>query len=153
MHTDEHPPICRVQSGPTLDPDETERSRIVMDEFAIDLDRLGAWRKIGNAVKEMSMPAHQTPDRRPVGRGAGFNPANRYERTHVEPDAEQLAWWELEAEEHVPLQTQLLPDQSQTIIASNDSPDVPFRYSLNPYRGCEHGCAYCYARPRTISWE
>ena len=43
--------------------------------------------------------------------------------------------------------TQLLADQSKTVIASNDSPDIPFRYSINPYRGCEHGCAYCYARP------
>jgi DNA repair photolyase len=43
--------------------------------------------------------------------------------------------------------TVFLRDESRTIIASNDSPDVPFRYSINPYRGCEHGCAYCYARP------
>ncbi len=41
-----------------------------------------------------------------------------------------------------------LPDASRTVISTNDSPDVPFRYSINPYRGCEHGCAYCYARPR-----
>ncbi len=93
------------------------------------------------------MPAHPTPDRRPVGRGAGFNPANRYEKTHVEPDAEQLAWWQEETPERPTLKTQLLPDRSQTIIASNDSPDVPFHYSVNPYRGCEHGCVYCYARP------
>ena len=93
------------------------------------------------------MPAHPTPDRRPVGRGAGFNPANRYEKTHVEPDAEQLAWWEEETPERPTLKTQLLPDRSQTIIASNDSPDVPFHYSVNPYRGCEHGCVYCYAHP------
>jgi DNA repair photolyase len=95
----------------------------------------------------MTMPAYQTPDRRPVGRGAGFNPANRYEMTHVEPDAEQLAWWEEEAPESLPIRTQFLPDRSQSIIASNDSPDVPFHYSVNPYRGCEHGCVYCYARP------
>jgi len=95
----------------------------------------------------MSKPAHQTPAGRPVGRGAGFNPANRYESTRTEPDVEQLAWWEVESEEPVRLETQLFPDDSQSIIASNDSPDVPFRYSINPYRGCEHGCAYCYARP------
>ena len=43
--------------------------------------------------------------------------------------------------------TIFLPDNSQTILATNDSPDIGFRYSINAYRGCEHGCAYCYARP------
>ena len=43
--------------------------------------------------------------------------------------------------------TEYLPDTSRTIIAKNDSPDVGFEVSLNPYRGCEHGCIYCYARP------
>lgn len=45
------------------------------------------------------------------------------------------------------LATHFLPDDSQRLISENDSPDVGFRYSINPYRGCEHGCAYCYARP------
>lgn len=97
--------------------------------------------------KGTAMPAHQTPDHRPVGRGAGFNPANRYETTRVEPDVEQLAWWEETLPDDAPVPTQFLPDRSQSIIASNDSPDVPFHYSVNPYRGCEHGCVYCYARP------
>ena len=43
--------------------------------------------------------------------------------------------------------TQFLPDDSKSIITENSSPDIPFRVSINPYRGCEHGCAYCYARP------
>lgn len=46
-----------------------------------------------------------------------------------------------------PVRTQLLRDDSQSIISYNNSPDVGFNTSLNPYRGCEHGCAYCYARP------
>src|SRR5262249_46321360 len=45
------------------------------------------------------------------------------------------------------LPTEYLADHTRSIIAQNNSPDVPFRYSVNPYRGCEHGCAYCYARP------
>ena len=43
--------------------------------------------------------------------------------------------------------TQLFPDRARSIIAHNDSPDIPFDQSINPYRGCEHGCVYCYARP------
>ena len=82
-----------------------------------------------------------------VGRAAQAAPPNRFEKIHVESDFEQLADDdELLAEERrVP--TEFLVDQSQSLITANDSPDIPFRYSANPYRGCEHGCAYCYARP------
>ncbi len=75
------------------------------------------------------------------GRGAGFNPANRFESLTVEPEPDG------DPAEERPLRTQFLRDLSQSIISYNDSPDIPFRASLNPYRGCEHGCAYCYARP------
>jgi len=75
------------------------------------------------------------------GRGAGFNPANRFESLSVEPEPD----WD--PAEDRPVRTQFLRDLSQTILSYNDSPDIPFRASLNPYRGCEHGCAYCYARP------
>jgi DNA repair photolyase len=76
------------------------------------------------------------------GRGTRLNPVNRFERLHVdlgdveEPDA--LA---------PPVPTELYRDASRTVLAENDSPDIGFRFSLNPYRGCEHGCIYCYARP------
>jgi DNA repair photolyase len=77
------------------------------------------------------------------GRGAGFNPQNRFERTHLEPLA-----IDLEYEEHAShIKTQFFLDSSKSILARNDSPDLPFEYSINPYRGCEHGCIYCYARP------
>ena len=73
------------------------------------------------------------------GRGAIGNPQNRFETLEVERD------------EEVPgperIDTELLPDTSRTVIATNDSPDVGFSASVNPYRGCEHGCIYCYARP------
>lgn len=78
----------------------------------------------------------------PKGRGASFNTPNRFLRLHVEPDAEAY-------EDGVPPrpETTFLKDFSKTILSKNDSPDLHFRYSINPYRGCEHGCAYCYARP------
>jgi len=81
-----------------------------------------------------------TPARR--GRGAAINPPNRFDRLHYLEDPEELGEDELR---QVP--TQFLDDTSRSILAHNDSPDVPFTYSINPYRGCEHGCIYCYARP------
>lgn len=74
------------------------------------------------------------------GRGAGDNPRNRFLPIAVERDA-----WTL-AEDPAP-DTVLLRDGSRSVLARNDSPDVGFDVSLNPYRGCETGCAYCYARP------
>ena len=83
----------------------------------------------------------------PRGRGAGSNPANRFESSHheldlehVQDDADYLAALGRPA-------TEFLPDRSRSLICRNDSPDVGFEVSLNPYRGCEHGCIYCYARP------
>lgn len=82
-----------------------------------------------------------------VGRGAATQPKNRFERLQAEADFEQLdADDDLLAGERR-LATEYLPDQSKSIVASNSSPDVGFNYSVNPYRGCSHGCSYCYARP------
>ena len=53
----------------------------------------------------------------------------------------------LDQEEQIPPETVYLKDTARTIIAANDSPDVGFTHSINPYRGCSHGCIYCYARP------
>ncbi len=81
------------------------------------------------------------------GRGALINPPNRFESIHAQADYEQVENDDdfFDGLNHP--KTIYLPDASQSLITSNDSPDVPFRYSINPYRGCEHGCAYCYARP------
>ena len=78
-------------------------------------------------------------------RGAGFNPANRFETRHRVPDPEMD--FEIDPEEVANPRTQFIPDLTQTAITSNDSPDIGFTHSINPYRGCEHGCIYCYARP------
>jgi DNA repair photolyase len=78
------------------------------------------------------------------GRGATRNPTNRFERlvVLVDPDAE------LSPEDcAIAPRTEFFKDSTRSALARNDSPDIPFEYSLNPYRGCEHGCIYCYARP------
>jgi DNA repair photolyase len=78
------------------------------------------------------------------GRGATFNPANRYRRDERETFDDG---WD-DADEPPPtLKTTVSIQRARTIIARNDSPDVPFSQSINPYQGCEHGCVYCFARP------
>jgi DNA repair photolyase len=78
-------------------------------------------------------------------RGAGLNRAGRYEsREHVAADDGWDSWNDPELP---PLTTTVQTDASRSIIARNASPDIPFDRSINPYRGCEHGCIYCYARP------
>lgn len=85
-------------------------------------------------------------ERKHRGRGATLNPAGRFER--LGRVAVDDGWASLEklALEPGP-RTEVLPDRTRTIIARNQSPDIPFDRSINPYRGCEHGCIYCYARP------
>jgi DNA repair photolyase len=78
-----------------------------------------------------------------VGRGAAGNPKNRFERIAVEPDADALG----ELVDEPRPETVYYRDYSRSIVARNASPDIGFEASINPYRGCSHGCAYCYSRP------
>lgn len=77
------------------------------------------------------------------GRGTLSNPPGRFERQDVEEVHD--GWYEEDQPDTIA--TTIEPDRARGIITRNDSPDIPFEQSINPYRGCEHGCTYCYARP------
>lgn len=79
------------------------------------------------------------------GRGAVSNDEGRFNKNRLEIDMSDYGWFD--EEDKALLKTQFFNDSSKSIISENKSPDIPFRYSLNSYRGCEHGCVYCYARP------
>jgi DNA repair photolyase len=89
----------------------------------------------------MGMPSVLQPRK---GRGAASNASGRFEREQRVPFDD--GWGSADAQP-APLATILGIDATRTIIARNDSPDIGFDRSINPYRGCEHGCIYCYARP------
>jgi DNA repair photolyase len=99
----------------------------------------------------------ETPQSREAirGRGASWSPANRFEKLHVDftdPDVvdedRQHGIASSDGTEAAPpIKTQYFRDATKTIVARNQSPDVGFETSINPYRGCEHGCIYCFARP------
>ena len=79
------------------------------------------------------------------GRGVASNPANRFAGVAFEVDGDYLD--DVPADERPSPRTRCFDDASRSILATNDSPDVGFDASINVYRGCEHGCVYCYARP------
>ena len=94
------------------------------------------------AGHDLPFDSRGAPEHR--GRAAVLNTANRFEPLHVEldpvePDSEEA--------ERPAARTRYFVDSSRSALAANDSPDLGFRFSINPYRGCEHGCIYCYARP------
>ncbi len=112
---------------PSQNPDRTIIDQTAMDEPVLEPSTNGA------------LPA-------PKGRSAAINTPNRFEALHVELDP-SLDDNLMNGGERSRVPTQYFVDSSRSILAQNDSPDVGFRFSLNPYRGCEHGCIYCYARP------
>ncbi|TPJ89796.1 PA0069 family radical SAM protein [Mesorhizobium sp. B2-5-13] len=107
-----------------------------------DIAAFGAGRaEMANAMIEQS-GMRVRPDRN-RGRSAGINPSGRFESVsrHVFDDG----WSSLE--ELPPFKTEVQVEKPRTIITRNESPDISFDRSINPYRGCEHGCVYCFARP------
>src|SRR5467141_4753246 len=105
------------------------------------------YRPVVKETPQNSVPIH--------GRGASWSPANRFEKLHIDlndvdaPLATSVGLFDPDAGGAVQPRraTQYFRDGSKTIISHNRSPDVGFETSINPYRGCEHGCIYCYARP------
>ena len=86
----------------------------------------------------------------PRGRGAGLNPGNRHDSVRLHVLGEE---WDRQAAEgdaacgQPKVATTVLPDHARSVINPVASADLPMKWTLNPYRGCEHGCSYCYARP------
>jgi DNA repair photolyase len=95
------------------------------------------------ARQRMDDPAYRVEAEMRRGRGAVSNPAGRYEKAGREAFDDG---WNRE-EELPPLPTEIIVEKPRTIITRNDSPDIGYDRSINPYRGCEHGCSYCFARP------
>src|SRR5690606_4558569 len=85
----------------------------------------------------------RNPDETIKARGADTRPDGRFERYQRIRESDG---WDMAEENHL-LKTEVVTERPRSIITRNNSPDIGFDRSINPYRGCEHGCIYCYARP------
>ncbi|UCH47144.1 MAG: PA0069 family radical SAM protein [Betaproteobacteria bacterium] len=125
---------------------ESSRRKSFVRNDGLDRNR---YYQDGGLYKEAAgeQQAGLRPDgrQRHKGRGTGINPEGRFEQT--ERQRVDDGWATVRVEERVALKTQTSVEHANSIITRNRSPDVPFNYSINPYRGCEHGCTYCFARP------
>ena len=116
----------------------------------IDSMRFIPIQAVGSAAVDgtASLPAHGLPQAPRKGRGTAWSLAHRFSVDSRERWDD--GWGQLDQavqDESLPVATQLLEEQVKTILTGNTSPDISFDLSINPYRGCEHGCIYCYARP------
>ena len=129
------PPIRRPAEMPW------ERARMEQITRA-DIAAFGAGRaEMANAMIEQS--GMRVRPERNRGRAAGINPSGRFEP--VSRDVFEDGWNSFE--DLPPFKTEVQVEKPRTIITRNESPDISFDRSINPYRGCEHGCVYCFARP------
>ena len=122
-------------------PELAERDK---DWNSTDRDAVAALDKAGVPEPE---PSARMPSGAHRGRGAVTNPAVRFSSSVVSPFDDGWDTLTGEIEEPVKLATTLIKDATKSVIAWNSSPDLGFDRAVNPYRGCEHGCVYCYARP------
>lgn len=124
-------------------PAESPWERAKMEQVVrADIAAFGAGRaEMANTILDQS--GMRVRPERNRGRSAGINPSGRFEPVsrHVFDDG-----WE-SLEELPPFKTEVQVEKPRTIITRNESPDISFDRSINPYRGCEHGCVYCFARP------
>ena len=120
------------------------RARLELDIgiCSCELNIVAEKKKFRSVVEET--PQSSVPVR---GRGASWSPANRFEKLHVDLTDIDCVDVDPAIEKQPRRPTQYFRDGTKSIITRNTSPDVGFETSLNPYRGCEHGCIYCYARP------
>jgi DNA repair photolyase len=126
-----------MHAHPDSDQDELVRE--------LDADALAAFDRAGMADAAAPHRTLQPPLRK--GRGSAVNPPNRFETLASAPFDDGWSTLEAELAELPPLPTTLTRDASRSVISYNQSPDIGFDRAVNPYRGCEHGCVYCYARP------